>query len=169
MSITDVLTSIPHQQCARVSCHCCRSTHSAMCLNDWPSKAPSGSITSNCCSFLALKSRRLLMKKVLQFSSIVPMAGIVPLNCLPWPKYCWTRITVRIITVFYLFVALTQSHPGTMEGFCALIQKEWLSFGHKFNDRLGHGIPEELATESSPIFLQFLGTHYPIRYTTIMS
>jgi myotubularin-related protein 1/2 len=44
-----------------------------------------------------------------------------------------------------------------MEGFCALIQKEWLSFGHKFNDRLGHGLSEELATEFSPIFLQFLG------------
>ena len=61
-------------------------------------------------------------------------------------------------TYLFILLALTKSHLGTMEGFCALVQKEWLSFGHKFNDRLGHGIPEELATESSPIFLQFLGT-----------
>jgi myotubularin-related protein 1/2 len=52
---------------------------------------------------------------------------------------------------------LLDPYYRTMEGFCVLIQKEWLSFGHKFNDRLGHGVPEELANESSPIFLQFIG------------
>eukprot|EP00029_Vermamoeba_vermiformis_P011119 TRINITY_DN6036_c0_g1_i1.p1 TRINITY_DN6036_c0_g1~~TRINITY_DN6036_c0_g1_i1.p1 ORF type:complete len:836 (-),score=184.30 TRINITY_DN6036_c0_g1_i1:61-2568(-) len=57
---------------------------------------------------------------------------------------------------------LLDPYYRTMEGFCALIQKEWLSFGHKFNDRLGHGTPEELATEFSPIFLQFLDAVWQI-------
>ena len=35
-----------------------------------------------------------------------------------------------------------------------LIEKDWLSFGHKFQDRCGHVISD--ANEVSPIFLQFL-------------
>jgi len=34
-----------------------------------------------------------------------------------------------------------------------LIEKEWLSFGHKFQHRLGH---PDYPNERSPIFLQFL-------------
>lgn len=42
----------------------------------------------------------------------------------------------------------------TLDGFQALIEKEWLSFGHKFNDRCGHiqGDNKEMA----PVFTQFL-------------
>ncbi|KAI6649290.1 Myotubularin-related protein 2 [Oopsacas minuta] len=41
----------------------------------------------------------------------------------------------------------------TVDGFVILIEKEWLSFGHKFEDRLGY---PSLPNERSPIFLQFL-------------
>ena len=42
----------------------------------------------------------------------------------------------------------------TINGFIALIEKEWLSFGHKFTDRCGHiqGDSKEMA----PVFTQFL-------------
>lgn len=42
----------------------------------------------------------------------------------------------------------------TIQGFQALIEKDWLSFGHKFQDRCGHiqGDPQEV----SPTFIQFL-------------
>ena len=42
----------------------------------------------------------------------------------------------------------------TMQGFRALIEKDWLAFGHKFQDRCGHIISDP--NETSPIFSQFL-------------
>ncbi|GAU97135.1 hypothetical protein RvY_08487 [Ramazzottius varieornatus] len=43
----------------------------------------------------------------------------------------------------------------TIRGFQVLIEKEWVSFGHKFAHRIGHGEEKE-ATERSPVFLQFI-------------
>jgi len=48
----------------------------------------------------------------------------------------------------------------TMYGFFTLIAKEWLSFGHKFNDRLGHGGIG--GKENSPVFTQWLDCCYQI-------
>jgi myotubularin-related protein 1/2 len=47
----------------------------------------------------------------------------------------------------------------TIEGFIILIEKEWISFGHKFRHRLGH---PNYANERSPVFLQFLDCVYQI-------
>jgi len=45
----------------------------------------------------------------------------------------------------------------TITGFEVLIEKEWLSFGHKFNDRIGGFCTKNNKQEDrSPIFLQFL-------------
>lgn len=43
----------------------------------------------------------------------------------------------------------------TLEGFQALVEKDWLCFGHKFGDRCGQ-TQEVDAREVSPIFTQFL-------------
>ncbi len=51
-----------------------------------------------------------------------------------------------------LAMLLVDPFYRTVEGFYLLVQKEWCSFGHKFEDRLG----ETTHKESSPIFLQFL-------------
>ena len=49
---------------------------------------------------------------------------------------------------------MLDGHYRTILGFQALIEKDWLAFGHKFTDRLGiiQGPPEEV----SPTFGQFL-------------
>lgn len=49
---------------------------------------------------------------------------------------------------------LLDPHYRTLKGFCQLIIKEWLSFGHQFHKRCAHG---HTATQDySPVFLQFI-------------
>eukprot|EP00742_Colponemidia_sp_Colp-10_P009268 GILJ01010095.1.p1 GENE.GILJ01010095.1~~GILJ01010095.1.p1 ORF type:complete len:1405 (-),score=241.75 GILJ01010095.1:247-4461(-) len=44
----------------------------------------------------------------------------------------------------------------TIRGFEVLVEKEWLSFGHKFAERMGPGSKNYSDDRRSPIFLQFL-------------
>uniref|UniRef100_A0A1I8Q6D3 Lateral signaling target protein 2 homolog n=1 Tax=Stomoxys calcitrans TaxID=35570 RepID=A0A1I8Q6D3_STOCA len=44
----------------------------------------------------------------------------------------------------------------TVEGFRVLVEREWLSYGHKFADRCGHGPGSEELNERCPVFLQWL-------------
>lgn len=44
----------------------------------------------------------------------------------------------------------------TLKGFEVLIEKEWVSFGHKFAQRIGHGDDKHTDDNRSPIFLQFI-------------
>jgi hypothetical protein len=47
----------------------------------------------------------------------------------------------------------------TIEGFQILIEKDWISFGHRFKDRCGH---VEKSDQNSPIFFQFIDCVYHI-------
>lgn len=55
-----------------------------------------------------------------------------------------------------LAMIMLDSYYRTLKGFEVLIEKEWISFGHKFLQRLGHGDDRHSDTDRSPIFLQFL-------------
>jgi len=55
-----------------------------------------------------------------------------------------------------LSMLLLDSYYRTLEGFQVLIEKEWLSYGHKFNDRIGHGDDKHNDADRSPVFLQFI-------------
>ena len=50
----------------------------------------------------------------------------------------------------------------TCKGFIVLIEKEWLSFGHKFHDRCGHNDGNPSCEERSPIFMQWLDVVWQI-------
>uniref|UniRef100_A0A1I7XJE2 phosphatidylinositol-3,5-bisphosphate 3-phosphatase n=1 Tax=Heterorhabditis bacteriophora TaxID=37862 RepID=A0A1I7XJE2_HETBA len=52
----------------------------------------------------------------------------------------------------------------TIHGFQVLIEKDWLGFGHKFDDRCAHigALNDEAAKEVSPIFSQFLDCVFQI-------
>jgi hypothetical protein len=51
----------------------------------------------------------------------------------------------------------------TRAGFAVLVEKEWLSFGHQFHKRCGHGHKDTSeGTERSPIFYQFLDAVWQI-------
>eukprot|EP01132_Coremiostelium_polycephalum_P001248 gene1248-1574_t len=50
----------------------------------------------------------------------------------------------------------------TLKGFIILIEKEWLSFGHKLAQRCGHGDPKYNDEQRSPVFIQFIECIYHI-------
>lgn len=55
-----------------------------------------------------------------------------------------------------LAMLLLDPYYRTMKGFEVLIEKEWLSFGHKFQQRIGHGDNHHSDADRSPVFLQFI-------------
>jgi len=64
----------------------------------------------------------------------------------------WDR-TAQISALSQL---LLDPYFRTFTGFQVLIEKEWLSFGHKFMDRISHGQCDFWNHEQSPVFLQFM-------------
>ncbi|XP_076183632.1 phosphatidylinositol-3-phosphate phosphatase isoform X2 [Ptiloglossa arizonensis] len=55
-----------------------------------------------------------------------------------------------------LAMLMLDPHYRTIKGFEVLIEKEWLSFGHKFQQRIGHGDEHHSDADRSPVFLQFM-------------
>jgi len=55
-----------------------------------------------------------------------------------------------------LSMLLLDSYYRTLTGFMVLIEKEWLSFGHKFGHRIGHGENEHNDPDRSPVFVQWI-------------
>ncbi|XP_043829761.1 myotubularin-related protein 1 isoform X9 [Dromiciops gliroides] len=55
-----------------------------------------------------------------------------------------------------LSMLMLDSYYRTIQGFEALIEKEWTSFGHRFALRVGHGDDNHADADRSPIFLQFI-------------
>ncbi len=56
---------------------------------------------------------------------------------------------------------LLDPYYRSLDGFLTLISKEWISFGHKFQLRAGHGCNNFWNNEyCSPIFLQWYGRCY---------
>ncbi|KAL5252867.1 hypothetical protein ACHWQZ_G015591 [Mnemiopsis leidyi] len=68
-----------------------------------------------------------------------------------------SNITAQISSLIQL---LTDKHYRTIKGFNMLIEKEWLSFGHRFS--LHGRQTNEKEDNFAPIFLQFLDTVYQI-------
>eukprot|EP00599_Poterioochromonas_sp_BG-1_P005388 CAMPEP_0173135244 /NCGR_PEP_ID=MMETSP1105-20130129/1782_1 /TAXON_ID=2985 /ORGANISM="Ochromonas sp., Strain BG-1" /LENGTH=222 /DNA_ID=CAMNT_0014047217 /DNA_START=120 /DNA_END=784 /DNA_ORIENTATION=+ len=51
----------------------------------------------------------------------------------------------------------------TIEGLAVLIEKDWCAFGHKFQERTGVGMDNNVqADERSPVFIQFLDCLYQL-------
>ncbi|XP_006627902.3 myotubularin-related protein 2 [Lepisosteus oculatus] len=55
-----------------------------------------------------------------------------------------------------LSMLMLDSYYRTIRGFEVLVEKEWLSFGHRFQLRVGHGDKNHTDADRSPVFLQFI-------------
>ena len=55
-----------------------------------------------------------------------------------------------------LSMLMLDPYYRTLKGFEVLIEKEWLSFGHKFAQRCGHGEDKASDDNRSPVFIQWL-------------
>ena len=64
----------------------------------------------------------------------------------------WDR-TAQLTSISMI---LLDPYYRTLAGFQVLVEKEWLSFGHKFSHRIGHGVDKHNDNDRSPVFLQFI-------------
>ncbi|XP_059398741.1 myotubularin-related protein 2-like isoform X2 [Carassius carassius] len=55
-----------------------------------------------------------------------------------------------------LAMLMLDAHYRSLTGFQVLLEKEWLSFGHRFASRVGHGDGNHANSERSPLFVQFI-------------
>ncbi|XP_063973236.1 myotubularin-related protein 2 isoform X3 [Diachasmimorpha longicaudata] len=62
----------------------------------------------------------------------------------------------RTVQLTALAMLMLDPYYRTIKGFEVLIEKEWLSFGHKFQQRIGHGDEHHSDADRSPVFLQFI-------------
>ena len=61
-----------------------------------------------------------------------------------------------------LVLLMLDPYHRTLEGFAVLVEKEWLSFGHHFGRRHGHGREDWNDSQRAPIFLQWLDAVYQV-------
>jgi myotubularin-related protein 1/2 len=61
-----------------------------------------------------------------------------------------------------LSMLMLDPYYRTLTGFQVLIEKEWTSVGHKFEQRIGHGDDHFQDQERSPIFVQFIDCVYQL-------
>eukprot|EP01114_Cavostelium_apophysatum_P019030 TRINITY_DN6005_c0_g1_i1.p1 TRINITY_DN6005_c0_g1~~TRINITY_DN6005_c0_g1_i1.p1 ORF type:complete len:927 (+),score=204.47 TRINITY_DN6005_c0_g1_i1:135-2915(+) len=64
----------------------------------------------------------------------------------------WDR-TSQLCSLVELIV---DPYYRTITGFEVLVEKEWLSFGHRFDQRIGHTNKNHKDEQRSPIFIQFI-------------
>lgn len=95
-----------------------------------------------------LRHLRLLLTSAARIAAQVAAGISVLVHC----SDGWDR-TPQLTSLAML---LLDPHYCTPAGFATLVEKEWVAFGHKFQDRCRHVPAPRPSREQSPIFLQFL-------------
>ncbi|XP_041076534.1 myotubularin-like isoform X2 [Polyodon spathula] len=95
-----------------------------------------------------LEHIKLVLAGAIQVADKISSGNSVVVHC----SDGWDR-TAQLTSLSMLML---DSYYRTMIGFQVLVQKEWISFGHKFSSRIGHGDKNHTDADRSPIFVQFI-------------
>ncbi|XP_051506911.1 myotubularin-like isoform X3 [Myxocyprinus asiaticus] len=95
-----------------------------------------------------LEHIKLVLSGAIQVADKVSSGNSVVVHC----SDGWDR-TAQLTSLSMLML---DSYYRTLRGFQVLLEKEWISFGHKFASRIGHGDKNHADQDRSPIFLQFI-------------
>uniref|UniRef100_A0A8C7ZLG9 Myotubularin 1 n=1 Tax=Oryzias sinensis TaxID=183150 RepID=A0A8C7ZLG9_9TELE len=95
-----------------------------------------------------LEHIKLVLSGAIQVADKVSGGHSVVVHC----SDGWDR-TAQLTSLAMLML---DSHFRTLRGLQVLIEKEWISFGHKFASRIGHGDKNHTDQDRSPIFVQFI-------------
>ena len=95
-----------------------------------------------------LEHVRLVLEAAGRIADLVDSAQSVLVHC----SDGWDR-TAQLTSLAMLML---DAHYRTLRGFQVLVEKEWLSFGHRFHTRVGHGSDKHADADRSPIFVQFV-------------
>lgn len=100
------------------------------------------------------------IKALLECGSFLADSVARGISCVVHCSDGWDR-TSQTVSIAQL---LLDPFYRTIRGFQVLIEKDWLGFGHKFDDRCGHigALNEEAAREISPVFAQFLDVTFQL-------
>lgn len=139
--------------------HGVRDSHKALmgvCLNASANAASDINFTKQVEETSWLTNIRLILKASWETAAMQSKGYPVLVHC----SHGWDR-TAQVCAVAQL---LLDPYYRTMEGFKVLVEKEWISFGHPFQMRCGHGQEKQTRQEDqiSPIFIQFLDTVWQI-------
>ncbi len=95
-----------------------------------------------------------LLKNILLYSTeIAKRVAFNQQNALVHCSDGWDR-TAQLCSLSEMMI---DPFYRTLKGFEVIIEKEWVSFGHKFETRSGHFRDESIMPdERSPVFIQFL-------------
>ncbi|KAI1898881.1 hypothetical protein AGOR_G00076970 [Albula goreensis] len=95
-----------------------------------------------------LEHIKLVLSGAIQVADKISSGNSVVVHC----SDGWDR-TAQLTSLAMLML---DSYYRTLKGFQVLLEKEWISFGHKFASRIGHGDKNHADADRSPIFVQFI-------------
>jgi hypothetical protein len=94
-----------------------------------------------------LEHLRLILSGAVRVATLIDKGYPVLIHC----SDGWDR-TVQMSS---LALMMLDPYHRTIHGFALLVEKEWRSVGHKFQNRTGHADPNYGDDERSPVFIQF--------------
>ncbi|KAI5724300.1 hypothetical protein M8J77_000885 [Diaphorina citri] len=113
---------------------------------------------SNTSWWKAVDGTSWLQNMHLLLVSAVNLAATIELESRSVLVHCsdgWDR-TPQLVSLAEI---LLDPYYRTVKGFQVLVEREWLEFGHKFDDRCGRN---DKSSERSPVFLQWLDCVYQL-------